>query len=195
MDHIDESSNINLSTKNEITNNKIDSSKKSYISKNGIRATGKIIKDRKNSSDISKAIEVTPQSESVDENKNQNTDLRMLLRPKRTILSYFSKKVEPESDDELFPMKNKIKNESDEDYKSKPRKCIKNNRERKVLHKEETLENDAIEYTNEHIEQALDKIPKNKKALKKLYDKLQERIYHYRSLFIKEQKELLSNFY
>ena len=191
MDNIDLSSYGTRSKKKEIMNSKIDSPKRKSIPKNGIRATGKNIKDNKNSNDSSKTKDATRKSMSDYENKTHKVDSKMSLRPKRTLLNFFSKKVEPESEEEPLPMKKRIKDESDDDYEAKPRRYVK---EKKVMVKEETLENDKIEYANEHIEEALDKIPKNKKALKKLYEKLQERIFYYRSLFIKEQKELHSNF-
>jgi len=113
------------------------------------------------------------------------------LRPKKTILSYFTKKIEMDSDQEM-PTRGKKYHDNDEDFELKPtrRPAKKVDKTEKV--KEPIAEPiTVIEATSgEHIEEALDKIPKNKKALRKLYEKVVERIKFYRNNFIKEQVEL-----
>jgi hypothetical protein len=55
---------------------------------------------------------------------------------------------------------------------------------------EEDIYVDENDQRAEAIAEALDKIPKNKKQLQKLYEKVQDRLSFYRSKFIQEQKEL-----
>lgn len=55
---------------------------------------------------------------------------------------------------------------------------------------EEDIYVDENDHRAEAIEEALDKIPKNKKQLQKLYENVQDRLLFYRSKFIQEQKEL-----
>ena len=68
--------------------------------------------------------------------------------------------------------------------------------EEKAYTKRYTIEDDEDIYEEEtapqkeHIEEALDKIPKNKKQLKTLYDKVNEKIDYYKNQFILEQEEL-----
>jgi len=55
---------------------------------------------------------------------------------------------------------------------------------------EEDIYVDENDQRAEAIEEALDKIPKNKKQLQKLYENVKDRLLFYRSKFIQEQKEL-----
>ena len=67
---------------------------------------------------------------------------------------------------------------------------------RSYTKKEATIEDfediyeDESAVKKEHIEEVLDKIPRNKKQLKVLYEKVQDRIKFYRNKFYEEQKEL-----
>jgi len=68
--------------------------------------------------------------------------------------------------------------------------------ERKSYKKETRIEDfediyeDESAVKKEHIEEVLDKIPRNKKQLKVLYEKVQDRLQFYRNKFYTEQKEL-----
>ena len=79
--------------------------------------------------------------------------------------------------------KKKVKRDSSERKSSK--------KEYSILDFEDVYEDESI-VQRDIIEEALNKIPKNRKELRKLYDKVTEKVVHYKELFMAEQLELAS---
>jgi mRNA (2'-O-methyladenosine-N6-)-methyltransferase len=128
----------------------------------------------------------------LDEDSNS---IKTSLRP-RKVKNYCIKELAVDEDD-----KGKGNADDDDDFEfesSKKRKKIKRVGDTAPVKRtqlkeedfEDIYEDEATAAAGEEIEQALDKIPKNKQQLKKLQETVQERIAYYKDLFIKEQQEM-----
>lgn len=128
----------------------------------------------------------------LDEDSNS---IKSSLRP-RKVKNYCIKELAADEED-----KKNVDDDDDFEFESsKKRKKIKRPGDtapiKRTQLKEEDFEDiyeDETANAGEEIEQALDKIPKNKQQLKKLQETVQERIAYYKDLFIKEQQEMESN--
>lgn len=131
--------------------------------------------------------------------ENDEDSIKSSLRP-RKVKNYCVKEFGADEEEKEERKGGFIDDDDDFEFESsKKRKKLKRVGDtmpvKRTQLKEEDFEDiyeDETAAAGEEIEQALDKIPKNKKQLEKLHETVQERIAYYKDLFIKEQYEMES---
>ena len=117
------------------------------------------------------------------------------LRPRKP-KNYCTEEEKVEQDEEFEPQ---VAEEDDDDFMLEPKKKkkVKKGIGHVVSHKkefefDEDIYEDETNAKTEDIEEALDKIPKNKKQLEKLSETVEERLVQYKQQFIQEQADMES---
>lgn len=166
------------------------------IIKGTVKQEKTTVKEERKSSVLGKrAIKKTKKSKKVEYIITTNT-----LRPRNNMKFIWRKNKDRDEDDDSNEEGNDDDDDDDFDtYGEKRRRRKKMKRgtsERRSSKREYTIEDfedvyeDASTVQDHIIEEALNKIPKNKKELKKLYEKVTDKVGYYKELFKKEQFEL-----
>ena len=147
-----------------------------------------------------RAIKKTKKSKKVEYIITTNT-----LRPRKDMKFIWRKNRDQNGDGD--DSNDNEDDDDDDDFdtfgekRRRKKKVKRGNSERRSSKREYTIEDfedvyeDANTVQDHIIEEALNKIPKNKNDLRKLFDKVQDKIVHYRDLFRKEQVELAGSTY